>query len=595
MTRRIRPSTRRQFLRTTGLVGASAACGPLIPAWARSGAHEPLAARSNIGIREVSGTRFDLEIDHTPVVIEGRRDDAITINGTVPGPLLRWREGDDVTMRVTNRLHHDTSIHWHGMLLPPDMDGVPGISFPGIRPGETFEYNFPVMQSGTYWYHSHSGLQEQIGHYGSIIIDPAGVDPVEFDREYMVVLADWTYEDPHKLFARLKKKSHSFNYQQRTVGDFVRRAGENGLGEAIEDRAMWGAMRMMPTDLSDVGGASYTYLINGHGPTDNWTALFEPGERVRLRFVNAAAMTLFNVRIPGLPMTVVQTDGLHVEPIEIDEFQIGVAETYDVVVEPQTDEAFTLMCESIERGGYVRGTLAPRAGMEAPVPALRKPFLLTMKDMGMDHGAMGHASMDHGSMEHDSMDHASTEPGEDEISHDHAINPGVANVAMQPINRLAERPGGLEDAPHRVLTYADLRALEPNPDVRLPEREIELHLTSNMERYVWAFDGVKFSEQREPLFFRLGERLRLTMTNDTMMPHPIHLHGMFFEVVVPGRESDVRKARKHTIVMKPGERLSVDITPIEVGDWAFHCHLLYHMHAGMMHTVAVRDTDWVPS
>ncbi len=589
--------TRRDLLRSAGALSAASALGPLVPAWARGAA---LLGHSNTGIHELPGTHFDLEIDHTPVLIDGRRDEAVTINGTVPGPLLRWREGDEVTLRVTNRLHHDTSIHWHGMLLPPGMDGVPGISFPGIHPGQTFEYRFPVQQSGTYWYHSHSGLQEQLGHYGPIIIDPAGPDPVAFDREYVIVLGDWTFEDPHRLFARLKKRADSLNFQQRTVGDFFREAEQDGLGAAMEDRRMWGAMRMTPTDLTDVSGASYSYVINGHGPEDNWTALFEPGQRVRLRFVNAAAMTLFNVRIPGLPMTVVQADGLNVEPVETDEFQIGVAETYDVIVQPERAEAFTLMCESIERLGYARATLAPEPGMEAPVPPLREPFLLTMKDMGMDHGGMGEGGMDHSSMDHGQTSDDS-HGGHDMMAmggmleHDHPRGPGVANVAMQPSNRLVERPGGLEDVEHRVLTYSDLRALEENPDIRSPEREIEIHLTSNMERYIWAFDGVKFSEQREPIFFRHRERLRLTMTNDTMMPHPIHLHGMFFELVVPGREGDPKKVRKHTIVVKPGERLSVDVTPIEVGDWAFHCHLLYHMHAGMMHTVAVRDTEWVPA
>jgi CopA family copper-resistance protein len=646
------PLTRRQLLRGAAALGAAGALQPLLPAWARSAVHRPLMDRSDTGIRELSGTRFDLVIDYAPVVIDGRRGDAITINGTVPGPLLRWREGDEVTLRVTNRLHdHDTSIHWHGILLPPDMDGVPGISFPGIAPGETFEYRFPVMQAGTYWYHSHSGLQEQIGHYGPLVIDPAGPDPVACDREYVVVLGDWTFEDPHRLFARLKKHPESLNFQQRTVGDFLRMAREEGLAAAIRDRWMWGAMRMAPTDLSDVGGATYTYLINGHGPEDNWTALFEPGQRIRLRFVNAAAMTLFNVRIPGLPMTVVQADGLNVEPVETDEFQIGVAETYDVVVQPQTAQAFTLMCESIERAGYVRGTLAPRPGMEAPVPPLREPFLLTMKDMGMSHGSMGHGSagdgdmdhnemdhsgaahgapasgagsageadhgamhpsagqpaapqreMDHAQMDHAQMDHGGspgggTEPPPATIEHDHPRGPGVAGVAAEPTNRLAERPGGLEDVDHRVLTYADLRALEPNPDTRLPEREIELHLTSNMERYIWGFDGEKFSQQRDPIFLRKGERVRLTLVNDTMMPHPIHLHGAFFEVVLPesAHRVEAHRARKHTIVVKPGERLSVDVTHEEVGDWAFHCHLLYHMHAGMMHTVAVRDTDEVPA
>jgi len=586
--------TRRHFLHSS--VAATACLGSqgLLPAWAESAA--PLAAT---GIHGLSGSEFNLEIDQTLVRIDGRKGKAITVNGTLPAPLLRWKEGDTVTLNVTNRLDQDTSIHWHGILVPFEMDGVPGVSFPGIRPNETFTYRFHVPQAGTYWYHSHSNLQEQLGHYGPLIIDPAGPDPVAYDREYVLVLSDWTFEHPHRIFAKLKKMSDSLNFQKRTVGDFFDDAGKNGLGTTIKDRLMWGKMRMTPTDIADVTGATYTYLVNGHGPESNWTALFEPGERVRLRIINASAMSIFNVRIPGLPMTVVQADGLDVQPIETDEFQIGTAETYDVVVQPESHEAFTIMCESIDRSGYGRATLAPRAllamkdmGMTAPVPPLRPRPLLTMKDMGMAHGtkdmagSMDHASMGHDHMQHDTMkmDGKSME-GTSMQKHDHPKGPGVANVAMQPVSRLHEPGVGLDDVPHRALTYADLRSLKPNPDQREPEREIELHLTSNMERYMWSFDGETFSEVIDPIVFHEGERLRLTMVNDTMMPHPIHLHGMFFDVVNGGGH---HKPRKHTIIVKPGEKLSVDITADAVGDWAFHCHLLYHMHAGMFRVVSVK-------
>ncbi len=393
--------TRRTVLRRTCQGMGLAALHALLPAWAQS-AHKA----ASTGLTTLSGTSFDLEIAHTPITIDGRSSNAITVNGHVPVPLLRWREGDDIVLRVTNHLHyHDTSIHWHGILLPFQMDGVPGISFPGIKPGETFAYKFRVQQNGTYWYHSHSGVQEQSGHYGPIIIDPKGSDPVAYDREHVIVLSDWTFSDPHRLLGKLKKMSGAFNFQKQTVGDFLRDASQEGIGKAVKGRAMWGAMRMDPTDIADVTGAAYTYLVNGHAPGDNWTTLFEPGERVRLRIVNASAMTIFNVRIPGLPLTVVQADGLNVEPLETDEFQIGVAETYDVVVQPKTADAFTLMCESIDRSGYGRATLAPREGMVAEVPPLRSRPLLTMKDMGMDHGSMGHGGMDHGTMDHGSMGH----------------------------------------------------------------------------------------------------------------------------------------------------------------------------------------------
>ena len=582
-------------------LGALLAAQGLLAPWARSAASVAGGA-----LAALTGREFDLQVARTAFMVNGRATSAITVNATVPAPLLRWREGDDITLRVTNRLREDTSIHWHGILLPYQMDGVPGLSFPGIRPGETFSYRFPVLQAGTYWYHSHSGLQEQLGHYGPLIIDPAAADPVGYDREYVVVLSDWTFMDPHRLAGQLKKHGDSLNFQKRTLGDLVSDIRAQGFAATMQDRLMWGSMRMLPTDIADVTGATYAYLLNGHTAKDNWTALFVPGERVRLRIINASAMTLFNVRIPDLPMTVVQADGLDVRPVETDEFQVGVAETYDVIVTPRHDRAFTLMCESIDRSGYTRATLAPRLGMEAAVPALRARPLLTMKDMGMAHhnghgaghgeqpatpaGHDHHAHRDHGDHAPDPHAGHAPSPAADAAPqrHDHAMGPGVDNVAEKPVSRLHEPGIGLEDVGHRALAYADLRSLAPNPDTRAPGRELELHLTGNMERYMWSFDGKRFSAVLDPIVFHQGERLRLTLVNDTMMPHPIHLHGMFFDVV-NGADGD--KPRKHTIVVKPGEKLSVDVTADAVGDWAFHCHLLYHMHAGMFQVVSVLPRD----
>lgn len=632
--------TRRELMRhaskATGLAMAGSLGFDGLPAWAQSARKGPdgrTTAANLGGLETVSGRSYDLVVDHAPVAIDGRRGHGVAINGQLPAPLLRWREGDDIELRVTNKLDEDTSIHWHGVLLPFQMDGVPGVTFPGIRPGETFTYRFRVQQNGTYWYHSHSGLQEPLGHYGPLLIEPAGADPVEFDREYIVVLSDWSFIHPHRLFARLKKAPDSFNFQKRTVGTFFKDAAENGLGETLSNRLMWGNMRMSPTDIADVTASTYTYLVNGHGPADNWTALFEPGEKVRLRFINASAMTFFDVRIPGLPMTVVQADGQNVEPVETGEFQIGVAETYDVIVQPEADEAFTLMCESIDRSGYARATLAPRPGMSAEVPPLRPRPTLTMKDMGMAHGAMdmqGMAGMDHSTMQmptamdetdktledpavgHDHANHGTMPAMQESMPatqaehagmdhggmghmnmeqmepHAHPAGPGVQSVAMQPTNRLNEPGAGLMDVPHLALAYTDLRSLEPNPDLRPPGREIELHLTGNMMRYMWSFDGKKFSEVVDPIVFYKDERVRLTMVNDTMMAHPIHLHGMFFEVVNGQQE---HKPRKHTVIVKPGEKLSVDVTADALGDWAFHCHLLYHMHAGMFQVVSVREPE----
>ncbi len=569
MSRNKKPTiTRRKLLRSASAMSAAFALQSRLPAWARSGNEANLS-----GLKALSGSTFDLNVAASTSTIDGKTGRSILVNGHLPAPLLRWREGDNITLRVTNQLQVDTSIHWHGILLPFEMDGVPGVTYPGIKPGETFTYQFPLIQAGTYWYHSHSGLQEQLGHYGPIVIEPKAADPVAYDREYVVVLSDWSFENPHHVFAKLKKMSDNYNFQQRTLGDFFAEVKDQGLDSTLAERMMWGGMRMNPTDIADVTGATYTYLINGHGPADNWTALFAPGERVRLRFINASAMSIFNVRIPGLPMTVVQADGLNVAPVETDEFQIGTAETFDVLVQPTAKLAYTLVAESNDRSGMARATLTPQLGLVAAVPKLRARPTLTMKDMAMDHSS------------HAGMGHDMPSPQE----HNHAQGPGVVGLAMNPSNRLAERPAGLEDAPHRVLVYNDLKSLDHNPDTRKPERELELHLTSNMERYMWSFDGLKFSEVDEPIKFYKGERLRLTLVNDTMMPHPIHLHGMFFDLVTPAKESFHHKPRKHTIVVKPGEKLSVDITADAVGDWAFHCHLLYHMHAGMMRVVSVVD------
>lgn len=555
---------RRQFLQS-GLSSATYfSLHSYNPSWITS------LCAANSQVKEVS-----LAVSKTPLVIDGRKAAATTVNGTLPGPLLRFKEGSEAIIHVQNFLEADTSIHWHGVLLPFTMDGVPGVSFPGIKPGETFTYTFPLRQAGTYWYHSHSGLQEQEGVYGPIIIDPREPDPVAYDREYIVVLSDWTFESPHRLFHKLKAMSDNYNYQKRTVSDFFSDVSATDFASTLQNRLMWGDMRMDPTDLADVTASTYTYLLNGHTSADNWTGIYQSGERVRLRIINASAMTIFNFRIPGLPMTVVQADGLNVQPVETDEFQIGVAETYDVIVKPSSDKAYTIMAETIDRSRFIRGTIAPRLGMTAPIPSLRLRPLLTMKDMGMKHETGSSHSHHHHS-------HHSSVPS---VSHDHVTGPGVVNVAKAPTKRLGEPGLGLEDVPHRVLVYTDLKSLDKNPDLRPFERELTLHLTGNMERYMWSFDGKKFSETPEPIVFYEGERIRLTMVNDTMMSHPIHLHGMFFELVTGEKTC---RPRKHTVIVKPGEILSVDVTANEYGDWAFHCHLLYHMHAGMMRVVSVR-------
>ncbi|MBO9543445.1 copper resistance system multicopper oxidase [Caulobacter sp.] len=547
---------RRTLLR--GALGLSAA--GLLPEW----------ATASEGTRPValSGDEIKLTVGHTMAKIDGKAGHAVTVNGTIPGPLIRLKEGQNVRLSVTNTLDEDTSIHWHGLLVPFQMDGVPGVSFPGIKPGETFTYEFPVRQAGTYWWHSHSGLQEQVGHYGPMIIDPAGEDPIPYDREHVVVLSDWSFLHPHELFRKLKVNAGHFNMQKQTVGGLL--AGQD---QSLKDRAAWGKMRMDPTDIADVTGSTYTYLINGQGPGDNWTGLFSAGERVRLRFINSAAMTIFNVRIPGLGLEVVATDGQPVVPVGVDEFQIAPAETYDVIVRPTTDQAFTLVAEASDRSGMARGTLAPRLGMAAGVPPLRKRPLATMKDMGM--GNMHHG-MDMPGMDM-SMRAQSNAPNV-------PLTPGVQTISPMPMDRMGQPPQGLEDVGHKVLRYADLANLAPAKDTRPPGREKEIHLTGNMERFMWAFDGEAFGPIKKPIAFERGERVRVVLINDTMMAHPIHLHGHFFELV----NGQQNQPLKHTVNVAPGGKVAFDLTADEPGDWAFHCHLLLHMHAGMFNVVTVR-------
>lgn len=602
---------RRQLLRGVSAVGGGLALSALLPGWAQSAA--PGAAPT---LPTLTGPNVDLRIGHSELKVDGRAGHVVTINGTVPGPLLRFREGQTVRLSVTNDLDEDTSIHWHGLLVPFQMDGVPGVSFPGIRPRETFVYEFPIRQSGTYWYHSHSGLQEAEGHYGPIIIDPAASDPVAYDREHVIVLSDFSFMHPHVIFKRMKQQSGVFNDQKQIVAGLLA-----GKGQTLKERIEWARMLMDPTDISDVTGSVMRFLVNGHGPADNWTGLFAPGERVRLRFINTAAQMIFDVRIPGLKMTVVAADGQDVRPVEVDEFQIGNAETYDVIVQPTENRAFTLVAEAVDRSGMARATLAPRAGMKAPVPPLRERPLGTMKDMGMDMSAMGGmdmggsggmAGMDHAAMGHSSAGAPGMTPppglappkprGSDAMGDmggmkmsmrdpqnapQIRLGPGVQTIAPITVDRTGEPGQGLESVGHRVLVYRDLIALAPSADPRPPTRALEIRLTGNMERFMWGFDGLKFSETTKPYSFEKGERVRVTLVNDTMMAHPIHLHGHFFELThAPAGYGP----RKHTIVVLPAGKVSWDFTA-DPGDWAFHCHMLYHMHAGMFQVFSVRALD----
>lgn len=602
---------RRRFVR--GLVAGGVMIG--LSPWLRAAAQGLSDTRTGAA-PVLSGTNIDLVVGESPVNFTGKPRMATTINGSIPAPTLKLREGDTVTIRVTNRLREATSIHWHGIILPYQMDGVPGVSFPGIAPGETFTYQFRLEQTGTYWYHSHSGMQEQTGMYGALIVEPREADPIRADRDHVVLLSDWTDEDPMRVLAKLKAQSDYYNFNQPTAIDFFRDVAEMGLSRALDKRAMWNQMRMNPTDLADLSAATLTYLMNGVTPAGNWTGLFRPGERVRLRFINGAANTFYDVRIPGLKMTVVQSDGQNVEPVTVDEFRFGPGETYDVIVTPRED-AYTIFAQSMDRTGFARGTLAVREGLSAAVPALDPVEWLTMADMmgAMDHGAMGHGgsamgAMDHGAMGHDmpGMKHDMSGMNHGAMAMDHGQHAmhGMAGGAMakpsatvrharteygpstdmrvdMPRTNLDDPGIGLRNNGRRVLTLADLKTIGGPLDPRGAEREIELHLTGNMERYTWSLDGLEFGKST-PVHLKYGERVRVILHNDTMMTHPMHLHGMWSEVETPDGQFLVRR---HTIPVQPAQRVSFLVTADALGRWAWHCHLMLHMDMGMFRVVVV--------
>jgi FtsP/CotA-like multicopper oxidase with cupredoxin domain len=551
---------RRALLRGAALGGGALVLQPWLPAWA-----QPVSE----GLQTLTGEDIALRVGSDTLDIDGKLARAVNINGTVPAPLLRLKQGQKLRLTVDNALDEETSIHWHGLLVPFQMDGVPGVSFPGIKPRSSFTYEFGIEQAGTYWYHSHSGLQELMGMYGPIVIDPTGPEPAPYDRDHVVMLSDHSFVHPAKILRNLKVEPGYYNRQRQTLGELVA-----GKDQKLADRMAWGKMRMDPTDISDVTGAVLTYLVNGHGPKTNWTALFAPGERVRLRFINAAAMTVFNVRIPGLSMQVVSADGQDVRPVSVDEFQFSPGETYDVIVMPSENKAFTIVGEGVDRSGMAIATLAPRPGMRAEVPPLRARPVLTMKDMGMEMEGMDMKGM--------SMRDGANAP---QVK----LGPGVEMINPMPMDRTGEPGIGLADVGHKVLAYKDLIALEANPDTRAAEREVEVHLTGAMDRYMWSMDGKTMSEAHEPMPMRAGERVRVTLINDTMMAHPIHLHGHIFELVTGHGD---RSPRKHTVNVLPGGKVSWDVTAIG-GDWAFHCHLFLHMAMGMMRIVQVRPVPGV--
>lgn len=544
---------------------------------------------------ELSATEFNLTIDKISVNITGEPSVATAVNSMLAGPTLRWREGDEITINVTNNLEEDSSIHWHGIILPASMDGVPGISFDGIRPGETFTYKFPVVQSGTYWYHSHSGFQEQTGVYGAIIIEPKE-EILDYDKEYVILLSDYSDEKPSSIYRKLKLSADYYNFNQRTVGDFLTEVREKGFFTAFNQRKMWNNMAMTDRDLSDVTGYTYTYLMNGQNPATNFKAIFKNSQKIRLRFINSAAMTFFDVRIPGLKMRVVAADGNYVQPVEVDEFRIGVAETYDVIVEPEDNKAYAIFAQSLDRSGYALGALTYDASIVVPTPKMDEVGILSHADMGMNMSGMKEAKQEHdmSSMKEPPKKHESVMKcggGMDMSASSSKMEMNMNNVnipitpleedrgvqttmrAIDPQYRLNDPGVGLRANGRKVLTYADLRSLAPTTHDRYPDREIILRLTGNMHRYIWTINGIAHKDAK-PLEFKYGERLRITYINDTMMNHPMHLHGMWSDLETG---DDNHLPRKHTVIAQPGSKISFRVNVDAKGSWAYHCHLLYHM------------------
>jgi len=549
---------RRRFVQGLVIAGIAAGVGVLRPGYATAAMKVPA---------QRVGPEVQLDLVAATVDFTGRARRAVTVDGSVPGPVLRFREGDVASIQVRNTLDTTSSIHWHGLIVPANQDGVPGLSFDGIAPGSTYRYRFPLRQSGTYWYHAHSRFQEQSGLYGAIVVEPRDGERHACDREHVLLISDWSDEDPESIYARLRTRSDIYNYGQPTLVDFMRDARAKGFGDAVAMRRMWNRMRMNPTDLADVSAATYTYLVNGATPAANWTGDFRPGERVRLRVINGSSNSIFDLRIPGLGLRVIAADGQDVEPMVVDEIRLSAGETYDVIVEPGEDRAYTIFAQSIDRSGYARATLAPRAGMGAAVPPLDPRPRLAMRDMM---GAMGDDGSEHGAMA--MANHARTE-----------YEPGTDMRVDMPRTNLDDPGVGLRERDHRVLTYADLRSIDGPRDRRTPGRTIELHLTGNMERFAWSFDGVKYSAAK-PVHFREGERLRIRLVNDTMMNHPIHLHGMWSELESPDGAFQVRK---HTVNVQPAQQVTYAVTADNPGRWAFHCHMLFHMEAGMFREVVV--------
>ncbi|MCF6254053.1 MAG: copper resistance system multicopper oxidase [Thiomicrorhabdus sp.] len=618
--------SRRQFVKGMALTTVAATLASQIP---NALAKNEFISHA-IGLPKqpiLSGTEFDLTIAEQRVNVTGSPRIATLINGTLTGPTLVFQEGDTVTLRVKNELNVDSSIHWHGLILPYEMDGVPGISFDGIKPGETFVYQFKVVQNGTYWYHSHSGFQEQTGVYGAIVILPKKPEPVEADHDYVIQLSDWSDTPPETLYSNLKKMGDYYNYNQRTVGDFWSEIKEKGFSKAWQDRSMWNSMPMSDRDLSDVSGATYTYLMNGLSPNAHWRAVVDSGKKVRLRFINASAMTFFDVRIPGLKMSVIAADGNLIQPVEVDEFRIGVAETYDVIVEPDTqNQPYAIFAQAIDRSGYAIGSLTTNGSQLASAPEMDPYPILTMTDMGMAHNMSdmsnmsetsehaGHSmdnkmqGMNHSSMpkksKMNSMDHSGhnmTKMNTIKGNMDHMVipmdmNPNLPQIevprkdgpqidmrAKSPQYRLDDPGVGLRNNGRKVLTYADLKNLYPTRHEPKPTKELVLHLTGNMERFIWSMDGLKLNEAK-PIHFPLGERIRIILHNDSNMLHPMHLHGMWSDLESAEGGFQVRK---HTITVQPAQRVSFLVTVDAPGRWAFHCHLLYHMAAGMFREVVV--------
>lgn len=495
---------------------------------------------------------YNLDVDYKTVNITGKNIRAMSVDDSIPAPTIEATVGDILRVTFNNKMDVETSVHWHGVLLPNDQDGVPYLTTPPIQPGESFTYEYPIIHHGTYWYHSHTGLQEQRGVYGALVFHPAAGEVEKADHEAVIVLSDWTDEDPNQVMHNLKKSDDYYALKKNSVQSWLK-VFKHG-SQAISNRLNGAWTRMGVMDVSDVGYDAF--LVNGE--IQHTISTVKKGESIRLRIINAGASSYFNLEYAGGSMMIVAADGVDVEPVRVDRQRIAIAETFDVIVTIPDNGSYEFRATSEDGTGYSSTILGEGALSKAPDIPKPNPFLMGHSGHEMNQTDMGGMS----------------EENEESMLMDHS----VMNHDM----------GMKEPLSLRMSEYELLRSMRPttfNPDN--PQREVKLELTGNMERYVWSFNNKVLSEDSK-IMIRKGETVRFVMENKTMMHHPIHLHGHFFRVLNgQGKFSPL----KHTVNVPPMQTVTIEFYANEEKDWFFHCHNLYHMKSGMTRVISYAETS----